>query len=84
MVNDVSPFKLNNIFLFRYRVYLENEDDEIHSEMETDNVSSAEMLDDVSDDEKENHRLSSRRKSIPNSDLVNGSDFQVKYKILNI
>ena len=40
-------------------MYLENEDDEIHSEMETDNVSSAEYLDvdllDIDCDDKENH-----------------------------
>ena len=45
-------------------MYLENEDDEIHSEMETDNVSSAEYLDvdllDIDCDDKENHVSNSR------------------------
>ena len=41
----------------RYRVYLENEDDEVHSEMETDNFSAGDYLDedDLLDvEEKEN------------------------------
>ena len=64
----------------RYRVYLENEDDECHSEMETENVSTADYLDsDLLDveDEKENQAPKSRRKSMSNSDPINEKVLQV-------
>ena len=64
----------------RYRVYLENEDDECHSEMETENVSTADYLDsDLLDieDEKENQAPKSRRKSLSNSDPINEKVLQV-------
>ena len=39
-------YKILMLEMLRYRVYLENEDDEeLHSEMETDNVSCGEWLD---------------------------------------
>lgn len=69
--------------MFRYRVYLENEDDEeLHSEMETDNVSCGEWLDaadllDTEAEEKENLAPASRPPSAPSSDSVNRTDPQV-------
>ena len=58
-------------------MYLENEDDEIHSEMETDNVNNT-AGDMFGDEEKENYVGGAGRKSVPNSDLINRSDYQVK------
>ena len=55
-------------------MYLENEDDEVHSEMETDNVSAADYLDDdlADTDEKENvlpHHLTSLHSDTLRSEL---------------
>ena len=73
------------ILYCRYRVYLENEDDECHSEMETENVTAADYLDsDLLDieDEKENQAPKSRRKSISNSDPINEKVLQVNERSL--
>ena len=66
-------------------MYLENEDDESHSEMETENVTAADYLDsDLLDieDEKENQAPKSRRKSISNSDPINEKVLQVNERSL--
>ena len=75
--------------MFRYRVYLENEDDEeLHSEMETDNLScgewldSADLLDPELAEEKENLAPASRPPSAPSSDSVNRTDPQVNRNIM--
>eukprot|EP00090_Calanus_glacialis_P008265 TRINITY_DN16572_c0_g1_i1.p1 TRINITY_DN16572_c0_g1~~TRINITY_DN16572_c0_g1_i1.p1 ORF type:complete len:1084 (+),score=127.32 TRINITY_DN16572_c0_g1_i1:55-3306(+) len=78
---------------YRYKVYLENEDDECNSEMETDNVSTADILDpeffDI-EDEKENNPPS-RRRSMPGAALntlpqtnINLSNAQTKRRVSSV
>ena len=82
-VKNIFMHKILMLAMFRYRVYLENEDDEeLHSEMETDNVSCGEWLDaadllDPEAEEKENLAPASRPPSAPSSDTVNRTDPQV-------
>jgi hypothetical protein len=93
LISDQTLRKLINLYYFRYKVYLENEDDECNSEMETDNVSTADILDpeffDI-EDEKENNPPS-RRRSMPGAALntlpqtnINLSNAQTKRRVSSV